>query len=201
MALFPKKIEKDFYPEKEWVERQKPWDRRILRQWIYAFFSFCIDHKRSFYWSWDRFMLSLTWSRSPLKRQLILDIPLHEAPYQARYIYPIGTLTLPDILHVFIALYEKFLSSTRKIRNVQASTRPFLSFTSFVSMCFHKGTNMSLPLPEKQQSITSKPAKQLVNSISKTLKQHDILPRDRCLIQQVNLFSIPELFRWLKDLS
>ena len=201
MALvFPKKIQKDFYQVTEWADRKKPWDRRILRQWIYTFFTYCVDHKRSFYWSWDRFMLSLQWSRSPLKRQLILDIPIKEAPYMVRYIYPVGTLTLPTILSIFMIMYEKFLSTTRKIRNVQASTHPFMSFTSFVNMCFHKGNDMP-QFSSQEELIKGKQAKQLVSAMTKVLRQNGIEPRDRCLIQQVKVFTIPELFNWLRDLS
>lgn len=192
MRLFPKKLDKYFYLPEIWVQRNQ-WEEYILRDWIFAFFAYCLDKKHSFYWAWDKFMVYYKTGRAG-KNILIVDIPMSHPPFLLRKRYNLAKLTKGEVFALFVNLYDHFLSSTKTLRNRQSSVKPFLSFQTFVELCFNKDVSFKVPLvsPSVRQDL-------LLIEITDLLASQNIQPRDRCLIQQVRKFSIPTLRDWLRS--
>lgn len=192
MALFPKNLEKYLYPSQMWVERNE-WKELILRDWIFAFFAYALAKNRSFYWAWDKFMITYQKGRSGKGDLLTIDIPLPSAPFLFRQRYSVS-FSKGEMFALFVDLYDSFLGSTRTLRNLQASSRPFLSFQTFVEMCYNKDVSFSIPKVSRDQSQHD-----LIHEIVSVLSAHGVQPRDRCLAQQTRKFTIPSLRQWLRS--
>jgi hypothetical protein len=111
---------------------KKDMDLHTTRSWVAMFFRYALEKKKSFYWEWDDFIITVR--QTPKKIIVVLDRYLKKPPYIDRNSWMIPE---DEVIPFLLGMYDQFPSSVSGSRNSQSSRR-YLSFRSFVSMILNK---------------------------------------------------------------
>lgn len=188
MDIFPKKLQKHFYPQDIWV-RKYNLDKLSfsMRNWILTFFSFCINNHKSFYWDFDKFKIIIR-RKTPTNIRLFIEVLIPYKPFLVQHQFNISHLQPTSLLRILVELYDSYPSSSLCGRNRQSSVR-FLSFFSYISLVYN---NEIIPTLPKLVSLTPD-ENTIVQLLFMLLDSVNISHRNYCSIQQSKVFSLIQL--------
>lgn len=139
-----------------------------IGEWLRYFFTFALDKKKHFYWSWKDFMIVIR-NEKDGRTVMILEIFLPNAPFLRQKHIDITHIPKDVLVNSLLFLYHHYDSSPRLRRNREHSVR-FLSFISFAQMLANHDIKKLPSLSQETTQIN----RLLVAYLMKTLDLDDI---------------------------